>query len=134
MIVRAAPPEHHPWIARRTRLTLSPGFMAIEAVEGDRILGMVGYDGWTTTSVAMHVALDDPRSILRLIRPAFGIAFYEYGKEVVIGQVLSTNARSLDLCKRLGFREVFRGKDWVDHGVDLVLHEMRRGECRWLRS
>lgn len=131
--VREAHPSHYPWIARRTRLNVGAGFFALEAVRGDTVVGMVGFDGWTATSVAMHVAVDEPHVLRRLIRPSFGVAFYEYGKEVAIAQVLGTNERSLRLVKGLGFREVYRGKDWVDHGVDLVLHEMRRGECRWIR-
>lgn len=134
VIVRSAHPDHYAWIARRTRLNIGPGFHALEAVRGDKIIGMVGFDGWTATSVAMHVAVDEPHVIRRLLRPSFGLAFYEYGKEVVIAQVLGTNVRSLRLVKGLGFREVFRGTDWVDHGVDMVLLEMRRGECRWLEA
>ena len=112
--------------------------MAYEVVKNgtipEKIVGMVGFDGWTASSVSMHIAIDDPMVLRRLIKPSFGVAFYEFGKEVVTVTVLSTNTRSLKLVKGLGFREVYRGKDWVDHGVDLVIHEMRRGECRWLKE
>ena len=131
--VQAAPESHYGWIAAKADLALSPGFRALEALDHEgAIVGMVGYDGWTKSAVSMHVALDHPMALRRLIRPAFGIAFYEFGKEVVVANVLSTNERSLRLVQKLGFREVYRGKDWIDRGVDLVLHEMRRRECRWL--
>jgi RimJ/RimL family protein N-acetyltransferase len=136
--LRAAPPEHFRWLAARARLTIGTGFQALEVVKNgtvpEKILGMVGFDGWTATSVSLHVAVDDPRVLRRLIKPAFGVAFYEFGKEVITVTVLSTNERSLKLVKGLGFREVYRGKDWVDRGVDLVIHEMRRNECRWLEA
>ena len=132
--VRPAPPEHIRWLTARARLDPNPGLMALEAVRGDRIVGMVGFDGWTATSVAMHVALDEPIATRRLLKPSFGLVFYEYGKSVAIAKVLSTNKRSLDFTRALGFREVFRGKDYIDHGVDLVIHEMRRHECRWLEN
>lgn len=136
--VRAAPPEHFRWLAGRAHLSINGPFQALEVVRNgtvpERIIGMVGFDGWTPNSVQMHVAVDDPYAIRRLLKPAFGIAFYEFGKEVVIVNVLSTNARSLRLVKGLGFREVYRGKDWVDRGVDMVIHEMRRNECRWLEA
>ena len=136
--LRVAPPEHYRWIAARARLNIGNGFMAYEVVKNgtvpERIVGMVGFDGWTASSVSMHIAIDDPMVLRRLIKPSFGVAFYEFGKEVVTVTVLSTNTRSLKLVKGLGFREVYRGKDWVDHGVDLVIHEMRRHECRWLKE
>ena len=132
--VSLAHPEELHWLAKRAGLTVHSGLQALKVMKGDRIVGMVGFDGQTRTSVAIHVAVDDPLVLRSLIRPAFGYAFYELGKVIALAQVLSTNARSLKLVKGLGFREVCRGKDWVDHGVDMVIHEMKRGECRWLRE
>jgi RimJ/RimL family protein N-acetyltransferase len=130
--VRAAPPEHLSWIAQRARLVLDRSFRAIEAVDGDRILGMVGFDGWLDNACCVHVAIEHPLALRHLLRPGFGIPFNECGFGVVIAKVLSTNERSLALVKHLGFREVCRGKDWVRPGIDLVVLEMRRDDCRFL--
>jgi len=132
--VMLAHPDDMHWLAKRAGLSLHAGLQGLKVVKNDRIVGMVGFDGQTRTSVAIHVAVDDPFVLRTLIRPAFGYAFYELGKVIAIAQVLSTNARSLKLVKGLGFREVCRGKDWVDHGVDMVIHEMKRGDCRWLKE
>jgi RimJ/RimL family protein N-acetyltransferase len=134
MRVTLAAPEDLHWLAKRAGLALHAGLQGLKAVRNGRIVGMVGFDGQTRTSVAMHVAVDDPLVLRSLIRPAFGYAFYELGKVIAIAQVLSTNARSLKMVKGLGFREVCRGKDWVDHGVDMVIHQMARRECRWLKE
>ena len=131
--VLAVPEDMH-WLAKRAGLSMHPGLQGLKVVRDGRIVGMVGFDGQTRTSVAIHVAIDDPLVLRALIRPAFGYAFYELGKVIAIAQVLSTNTRSLKLVKGLGFREVCRGKDWVDHGVDMIIHEMKRGECRWLKE
>jgi RimJ/RimL family protein N-acetyltransferase len=137
--VRPAPPEHYPWIAERAQLVLSPGFRAIEAVDAEeRILGMVGFDGWTPGAVSMHQAIEHPIALRRLLGPAFGIAFdpppLGAGKRTVIGTVLSTNAAALRLDRHVGFREVGRITDGWDAGVDLVMLEMRKEDCRWIRS
>src|SRR5437899_3234086 len=58
--VRDAPRESYPWIAKRAGIVIDSGFRALEAVEGPRILGMVGYDGWMPNSCAMHVAIEEP--------------------------------------------------------------------------
>jgi RimJ/RimL family protein N-acetyltransferase len=137
--VQAAPPDHHKWIAKRAGLNLHPGFCAIEAVDEDgRIHAMVGFDGWLPGAVCMHVALDSPAALRSILRPAFRAAFAPYpqgfGKTAAIATVLSTNARSLRLVEKLGFRRAYVGKDWSGPGVDFVAFEMRRDECRWLEA
>lgn len=138
MTVRPAPLEHLPWIAERANLV--PPFQAIEAVDdAGRIHGMVAFSGWTPGAVCVHIALDNPMVLRHLLRPAAGIAFDSptgspagYGKSVAVGTILSTNKRSLRLARRLGFREVWRGRDWWAQGVDMVWLEMRRENCRFI--
>jgi len=132
--VRAASPEHYPWIAQKANLVISNVFRALEAVSGDRILGMVGYDAWTPNSCAMHVAIEEPIAIRRLIHKAFEIPFVSFGRGVIFGSVLSTNPRALALDLHLGFRELARLRDAWMVGIDLILLEMRREDCRWLRK
>ncbi len=93
---------------------------------------MVGYDGWLPNACAIHVAIEEPMAGRRLVRPAFGIPFLEMGLGLVLGWVLSTNTRALRLDLHLGFRETHRIRDGWRPGVDLVLLEMRREECRWI--
>jgi RimJ/RimL family protein N-acetyltransferase len=133
--VREAPPEHYPWIAERAHLVIGSDFRAIEAVdEAGRILGMVGYDGWCPGSVAMHVALDNRGAARRLLQPAFGVPFIELKIPIIKGLVLSNNPRAIALDKHLGFKEVARLADWWAPGVDIILFEMRREDCRWIPS
>jgi hypothetical protein len=135
VIVRAAPPEHYPWIAERAQLVIGPAFRAIEAVdEAGKIHGMVGYDGWTPGAVCVHVALEHPAALRHLLRQGFKIPFLDFGREVALACVLSTNKRSLALVPRLGFRFAYRVRDGWSKGVDMVWFEMRRDECRWLKE
>lgn len=139
MIVRVAPPEHWCWIAERAQLLVGPGFGVVEAIEDlrgaegpVRILAQVAFDGWTSNSVSLHVAVEAPIALRRLVKQCFGMAFGQFGKRVVTAMVLSTNARSLALVEHLGFREVYRGREWWAPGVDMVIFEMRREDCRYL--
>lgn len=132
MIVQAAPPEHYRWIQERTQCSMTPGFRALEALDHGRIAGMVGYDFWTPAAVNMHVALEDPRSCLPLIKHAFRLPFEAVGKAMVLAVIVSDNVKSIEFVKRLGFRETYRVKDGWSPGVDQVLFEMRRDECRWI--
>lgn len=144
MIVRPAPPEHFAWIAQRANLVPGPQFGAIEAVtDGDRIIGMVGFDGWLPNAVSLHIAMEEPGEVSRdlrreamhrLIGDAFRIAFNGCGRGVVVATVLSSNERSRRLVERLGFTPAGCLKDAWSPGVDLVLYTMRREACRWLEK
>jgi RimJ/RimL family protein N-acetyltransferase len=130
--VREAPAEHYDWIARRAGLIVLSDFRAIEAVDGDRIVGMVGYDDWTPNACSMHVAVDHPVAIRRLLRDAFAMPFAQLGFGVVFGRVLSTNKAALKLDIHLGFKEVCFLSDAWAVGVGIHVLEMRREECRWI--
>ena len=136
MILREAPRDHLFWLANRAKIDITPGLRAMEVVrESDGvILGMVGYDGWAPNSCAMHIAMDSPMAGRLLLKNAFRVAFEVFGRGILVATVLSSNAHTLAFDKHLGFREVFRGKDWIEPGVDQVWLEMRREDCRWLQQ
>lgn len=135
MIVRAAPKGHYEWLVERTGLNLSIGFRAIEAIDKDYVIcGMVGYDDWTPNSVQMHMALKYPAAARHLVRPAFKYPFEQAGRAVVIGVTPGDNEAALKLNRHLGFRQICRVKDGWKPGIDMVIQEMRRDECRFLNG
>ncbi len=139
MILRPAPAEHYPWIAERASVVVGPAFRAIEAIgEQGQIVGMVGMEIAVPNTASLHIAMEEPAAVPRevrrkalrmLITAAFRTTFLGLWKQIAVAQVLSTNDRSLSLVRRVGFREVFRGKDYWAEGVDIVTFEMRRDEC-----
>lgn len=109
-------------------------FRAIEAVDANgRVRGMVGFDNWTKSACCLSIALDSPIAFRSLLAHAFAVPFDDMGRTVVFVSVVSTNSRSLKLVRHVGFREVATAKDAWDVGVDLVMFEMRREDCRWLK-
>jgi len=134
MIVQGAHPSHYEWLVNRTKGSVTPDFKAIEAVdEAGRIHGMIGYSGWTETAVVMHIALDNPVAFRHLVQPAFWYPFIMSNRFISIAVVNSDNTRSMNLCRHVGYREVYRMKDGFKVGVDQILYEMRRDECRWIQ-
>lgn len=139
MIVRVAHPDSYPWIAQRACLSIGSAFRALEAVEDlrgaegpPRLLAMVGFDSWCPSSVNLHVAVESPIALRRLITHTFGMVFGQFRLAVAIVTVKSTNTASLRLCRKIGFRKVFIGRDYFDRGVDMHVMEMRPEFCRWL--
>jgi RimJ/RimL family protein N-acetyltransferase len=131
--VRDAPAWHYDWIAERANLTIGPQFRAIEALHKGTIVGMVGYDGWTKNSCCMHVAIDNPIAVRRLVKPAFEKPFVQLGLGLVLGSVLSTNQKALEFDLNLGFKLRLTIRDGWEKGVDMYILEMRRENCRWIK-
>lgn len=135
LTVRHMTSDRIPWLASRAKLEVHPGLLALEAVDGEgRTVGAVGFDGWMPGAVCLHVALDQPIALRRLLPVALGTVFQPppagLGKAAALATILSTNERSLDLVRHLGFREVYRGRDWSGPGVDFVVCELRREDWR----
>lgn len=132
--VRAAPCEHYQWLVNRTSCARTESFRAIEAVDANgRTGGMVGYDLWTPNSVQMHVCIEDPLAFWAIVRPAFSYPFEEAKLGLVIGVTPGDNAHALAFNKRIGFRETHRIVNGWSPGVDVVIQEMTRAECRWIK-
>jgi ribosomal protein S18 acetylase RimI-like enzyme len=96
---------------------------------------VVAYNGFNYRICSMHVAGDGGRWIDRqMLRVCFDYVFRQCDRVAVYGQVASNNMPALRLDTHLGFKEVHRIKDAVADGVDLVILEMRRENCRWLKD
>jgi hypothetical protein len=133
MIVRAAPPEHFQYLVERAGVYPSPLFKAIEAVdEKSTVHGMFGYDGWTPNAVVMHVALDNPAVLRHLIHPAFYFPFIQLDLGIALCAIRGDNKRSIQLTEHVGFKEVYRIVNCFGSGIDQMIYEMRRENCRWL--
>lgn len=101
----------------------------------NQIDAVVAYNGFNHRVCSMHVCGDGGHWIDRqMLRVCFDYAFNHCNCVAVYGQVAANNEKALRLDKHLGFREVFRLQDAVSDGVDLVILEMRRDQCRWLRD
>lgn len=122
------------WLSERTGYAPSADFRSLVSVDdGGRVVGVVGFDRWTPGAVHMHVALATPIAARLLLPAAFAEAFAE-GRLLALGEVRASNHRSLSLARHLGFREAHRIRNGWDAGEDVVLFEMRREDCRWLKE
>jgi hypothetical protein len=99
----------------------------------DQVAIAVGYNGFIGRSCCMHVVIQKPEAMTpRIVRDAFAFPFEVCGCEAVLGMVDSTNVQALEFDRRLGFEEIARIPNGGLEG-DLVILQMLRGQCRWLR-
>lgn len=133
MILIPANPAMVPWLTSRAQSNASPDMKAIACIDHTgKIHGMAGFDGWTPNSVVVTIALDTPIAFKRLVWAIFDFAFVQARRGVVLATVKGSNERSLRLCAHVGLREVYRVRDGIAVGDDLVIMEMRREDCRWI--
>lgn len=108
-------------------------FRGIKLVRNGIVVAMAGYDHWTPNSVEMHSLIMDKKSMCRaFLRECFAFPFEKRG--LVVGVTPSDNAAALELNRKLGFKQVYTIKDGWDVGVDMILQEMRKEDCKWLSS
>jgi L-amino acid N-acyltransferase YncA len=133
--VSAADSADFAWLVGMTQCAPTAGMTAIKATDANgKIRGMVGYDGWTESAVFAHMAVDTPVAWRSLIPACFEYPFNACGKHVLMGVIPSHNTASWGLAKHLGFRIAYAIRDGWAMGDDLLVLEMRRENCRFLRS
>lgn len=94
---------------------------------------MVIYDGWTPRAVQVHIFSRGPKYLFRrdFVSAIFYYPFIEASKSILY-TVTPESSESNVVSKALGFRETHRIKDGWDVGVDMVIKEMTREECRYV--
>lgn len=135
MRVTAAAPEDFAWLVERTSCAVSSGMRAIKAVDdAGRIRGMVGYDLWTENAVTAHMAVDTPIAWRSLIPACFEYPFVECDKGLILAVIPADNEKSWGMAGHLGFKLVHTVRDGWARGVDLLMLELRRTDCRYLKE
>lgn len=135
-MIRAAYRDELELIASRLPIAIDSETRGV-LYEDNRGLGaMVIYDSWTNTACQVHIYSNGPDRLFRpdFIREVFWYPFIQCGKSLLYSVTPADSEASLALSKYLGFREMYRQKDGWDKGIDMVLKELRREDCRWLRS
>ena len=93
----------------------------------------VGYNSFIGKTCCMHTVIRRPELVTRhVVREAFEFPFHIAGCVAVLALVDSTNEAALNFDTRLGFKEITRIPEGGLDG-DLVVLQMLRSECRWLR-
>lgn len=133
MIV-AATPADIAFFGQLINYAPAAGARGIKLVVDNEIHAMVVYDNWTPAAVQMHVCIANHRHFNRaFIREALLYPFEQCGRELLVGVTPGDNTAALDFNRRIGFVEKYRIRDGWKSGVDMVVQELRKGDCKWLR-
>jgi len=119
------------WLCDRIGLTPTPEIMCLGTVIGDRLVGVVGYDGYNGASIQMHVAGEGNWFTKESLRTAFDYPFNVLNVNMVIGLVPSGNTDAIKFNTHLGFQTDAVLKGAHPDGALLVM-SMTREQCRYL--
>ena len=132
--------EHMRWTmfdflrGRCVNLHRSEDFQAIGRMEGDRLIGVVGYNGFCGLTCQIHTAGVGHWLSREFLRVLFSYPFEQLGLEHLVATIGAQNARSLRLTRRVGFSDFARIKDGYERGTDMIVLKMARKDCRWISA
>jgi hypothetical protein len=103
-------------------------------MSADHVAIAVAYNNFVGKTCCMHTVIQRPDMVTRrIVRESFAYPFQTCGCNAVIALVDSVNEAALSFDKKLGFVEVARVPGGGIDG-DLIILQMLRGDCRWLRA
>ena len=91
-------------------------------------------DQFTETACTAHIAVTNPMALRGLHIEAFKYAFLQLGLSMILGVVAASNAKALKLNAHFGFTEIARIKDAYAQGVDQVVLQMKREDCKYINQ
>lgn len=95
--------------------------------------GVMLLDTWAENSVIGHTAIQHPM-VLREMSEVLRYVFDTCDKGMLLGMIISNNKKSLRFHKHIGFTELYRIIDGYALGVDIVLVQLLRENCRYLND
>jgi RimJ/RimL family protein N-acetyltransferase len=101
--------------------------------EKKKLVGVVGFDNWSTASVEMHVAGEGRWLSREMLVKSFLYPFMVGGVNVAIIRMDGGNTRAIKFVKKLGFVEACRIPRAWEEGRDMVIAAMHKENCRWIR-
>ncbi len=121
----------HDWLKQRIGLPWSTDFKAFARVVDGKIVGVVGYEGFTGTCCRIHMAGEGNWINREFIKLAFDYPFKLLDLPMVFGVVPSGNTRALELNKKLGFKQLL----YVEGAhPDGGLHFLQLKREDWMRT
>jgi RimJ/RimL family protein N-acetyltransferase len=108
------------------------GIMAIDE-DTNTTLGAVIVDNILPNSAQVHGMVADPALYnLGFMDEVCDYVFNVVGVNVAFGMCIASNKKGIKATERLGFKECARMKDAYAEGIDYVVMELKRADCKHL--
>ena len=95
----------------------------------------IGFTNFIGKTCQIHVVNFNKKYTPRkLLWATFDYPFRQLGLESLIGIVNSNNEQAMKYDQNLGFKEVHRFAGLHDDGGDIVVFELKKDECRFIKE
>jgi len=123
------------WVKAHVDCVLCEDSKGIVAERDGETVGVVILDSWAPNSCQVHLGATTPLVWKHgLHKEVFRYVFEVCGREMILGLTPANNRTALRFNKHMGFRQTYVIKDGFAPGIDYIVHEMRRDECRWIEN
>ena len=126
--------QHWALIPDGGRPTLSVDTKGVVALDGTgELVAACVFDNWSFNACQIHIYINNPFVLKHgFAREVFNYAFNTCGKNIVFGMTPADNEKALKFIKNIGLVEIFRVPEGYKEGVDFVLTQLRKEDCRWM--
>mgnify|MGYP005662725173 CR=1 FL=1 len=121
------------WVSEKAGCSKCDDTKGVVAYRGRKIAAVVALDSWSYNSVTIHIAVDDILAFKHgFPEEVFNYVFKEANKGVVIGITPADNVKALKFNAHIGLEELYRIRDGYAIGVDYVVQQLRKENCRYI--
>jgi hypothetical protein len=128
-------PHDWGWIQQEVgllRVEDTSGFMGINTEKNETVMACI-MDNWLNSCVQLHFICTNTMALrYNFIETCFDFVFNEKGMNSAYAMIAQNNKKSLKIAKHMGFVEKTRLKDAYADGIDFILFEMLRKDCKYL--
>jgi hypothetical protein len=108
------------------------GIVAFNAENGELVAACI-WDNWTRNSVQCHFMITSPLVLKHhFLECCFFHMFVERNVTRVYGLVPANNEKAVKLNTHMGFTEKARMEEAFEVGVDYLLMELKRENCKYI--
>jgi hypothetical protein len=116
------------------RVEDTSGIVAVD-MDTNSTVGACIMDNFTNNSVQCHFMLTHPMLLKHgFLECCFNYMFNECGVKYVYGLVPGNNEKALKLNKHMGFTVKTVMEEAFEDGVDYVLMELKRANCKFIQE
>jgi RimJ/RimL family protein N-acetyltransferase len=119
-----------PFIAEKLNMVWTPENSTTIGWVGEEIESVVWYEDYNKKSVTCHIYLGKGLN-KQYLATIFDYPFIQLGVDKIIAPVISSNDKSVEFVKKLGFEEQARLLDVFPTG-DLLFFVMSKDKCKFL--
>ena len=122
------------WLSEVGKFNYPKETMCIGQEKDGKLIAVVGYNEFLTDSCHIHVASTEVIWLTKdLLFAIFDYPFNKLKVKVILAPIGQNNVKSLNLCRKLGFKQV-ADIPYSHPDGNLVIMAIKRNQCKWLQQ